>query len=151
MEIITGFFGNYPLMCAIIAYFIAQILKIIICVIKEKRFDIGLIVSSGGMPSSHSATVSALAIAIAKSIGVNSAEFAISFILASVVMYDAAGVRRAAGEQAKLINQLVKEVMAGETETASESLKELIGHTPIQVLAGSILGIIIPFIYNIQI
>jgi acid phosphatase family membrane protein YuiD len=137
MNVIREFFGNYTVVCALIAYFSAQILKILIALIRERRFDIGKLIASGGMPSSHSSTVVATMVAIAKTEGIGS----------SIVMYDAAGVRRAAGEQAKLINRMVDELLEGNTEFAQKNLKELIGHTPLQVAAGAALGFVVPFLY----
>jgi acid phosphatase family membrane protein YuiD len=147
MNVIREFFGNYTVVCALIAYFSAQILKILIALIRERRFDIGKLIASGGMPSSHSSTVVATMVAIAKTEGIGSSLFALSFVIAAIVMYDAAGVRRAAGEQAKLINRMVDELLEGNTEFAQKNLKELIGHTPLQVAAGAALGFVVPFLY----
>ena len=102
--------------------------------------------SSGGMPSSHSSTVCALVVASARVCGTNSVEFALAFILAFIVMYDAAGVRRAAGEQAKVLNRIAKELSEGDTRYLDKNLKELIGHTPLQVFMGALLGVVIPLI-----
>jgi acid phosphatase family membrane protein YuiD len=147
MNVIREFFGNYTVVCALIAYFSAQIIKILIALIRERRFDIGKLIASGGMPSSHSSTVVATMVAIAKTEGIGSSLFALSFVIAAIVMYDAAGVRRAAGEQAKLINRMVDELLEGNTEFAQKNLKELIGHTPLQVAAGAALGFVVPFLY----
>jgi Uncharacterized protein conserved in bacteria len=147
MNIVNGILGNYMLICAVIAYVAAQVLKFLIGIIKERRFSIGLLIASGGMPSSHSSTVCALCVAAVKLHGVDSPYFAITLVLAAIVMYDAAGVRRAAGEQAKLINRIVADVWEGKTEYVQKNLKELIGHTPLQVLGGAVLGVAIPFIY----
>ncbi len=131
---------NVPLMCALAGWFAAQFLKIIITLFHEKQFKISLLWSSGGMPSSHSALVTALAASVGCVCGVSSAEFAVAAILAFVVMYDAAGVRRAVGEQAKILNK----INADKRETTFEKvLKELIGHTPLQVFFGGALGITI--------
>lgn len=114
--------------------------------IKERRFTFTFLVSSGGIPSSHSATVCALATSIGKSHGYDSVFFAIAFILAFIVMYDATGVRRETGEQAKILNKIMRDLDEGNTDDMQKELKELIGHTPIQVFAGAILGIAIPYI-----
>ena len=98
MDFLKDLASNYMLVCAVIGYFLAQILKIIIGLIRERKLDLGLMFASGGMPSSHASTVAALCISCARLHGVGSPLFAITFILASVVMYDAAGVRRAVGE-----------------------------------------------------
>lgn len=131
---------NVPLMCALAGWFAAQFLKIIIALFHEKRFNIALLWSSGGMPSSHSALVTALASSIGCVCGISSPEFAVAAIVAFVVMYDAAGVRRAVGEQAKILNKINA---AKKEMTFEKVLKELIGHTPLQVFFGAVLGITI--------
>lgn len=131
------------LVCAVLSYLIAQVLKVIINLLKERTFDPAIIISSGGMPSSHSSTVAALCISALRQFGVASPMFAVTFVLASVVMYDAAGVRRAAGEQAKVLNRLLQDFVSGDPVLAGASLKELIGHTPFQVVMGMLLGITI--------
>ena len=146
MEFLTALASNYMLICAVIGYFLAQILKIIICLIRDRKLDMKLMFASGGMPSSHASTVAALAISCARLHGVGSPLFAITFILASVVMYDAAGVRRATGEHAKILNRLLEGLTSGDPTLAESSLKELIGHTPLQVVMGALLGIAIPFV-----
>ncbi|MDP4133266.1 MAG: divergent PAP2 family protein [Bacillota bacterium] len=130
---------NEVLLCAIIGWLVAQVLKVVVILLKEKRFDLGRFIGSGGMPSSHSAFVSSMATAAAIHEGLDSTAFAISFVLAFVVMYDAAGVRKAAGEQAKVINLIQKSI----NETTAIYLKELLGHTFSEVLAGCALGIVI--------
>ena len=146
MEFLTSLLSNYMLICAVIGYFLAQILKIIICIIRDRKLDMKLMFASGGMPSSHASTVAALCISCARLHGVGSPLFAITFVLASVVMYDAAGVRRAAGEHAKILNRLLEGLTSGDPILAEASLKELIGHTPLQVVMGALLGIVIPFV-----
>ena len=145
MDFLTSLSSNYMLICAVIGYFLAQILKIIICIIRDRKLDMKLMFASGGMPSSHASTVAALCISCARLHGVGSPLFAITFVLASVVMYDAAGVRRAAGEHAKILNRLLEGLTSGDPILAEASLKELIGHTPLQVVMGALLGIVIPF------
>ena len=146
MTYLKDLFANHMLVCAVISYFLAQFLKIIICLAREKRVDFTLMFASGGMPSSHSSTVVALAISAARCYGIDSPAFAISFILASVVMYDAAGVRRAAGEQAKVLNRIVKDLSDHNSIRADVTLKELLGHTPLQVVIGAILGFAVALI-----
>lgn len=146
MDYVISFFTNYWLVCAFAGWFTAQFIKCGRYIIKNRRFDFALLMSSGGMPSSHSATVCALVSATAKVRGTNSAEFAFAFILAFIVMYDAAGVRRAAGEQAKVLNRMAKELSDGDTRYLDKNLKELIGHTPLQVMMGALLGLAIPFL-----
>lgn len=146
MVFFTDLVSNYMLICAVSGYFLAQILKIVIGLIRDRKLDMKLMFASGGMPSSHASTVAALCISCARLHGVGSPLFAITFILASVVMYDAAGVRRAAGEHAKILNQLMKGLTSGDPTLAEASLKELIGHTPLQVVMGALLGIALPFV-----
>ena len=131
--------SNKVLIAAILGWCIAQILKVIYILITERRFDIERIVGSGGMPSSHSAFVSAMTTAVGFEEGFGSSFFAIAFVLSFIVMYDASGVRKAAGEQAKVINDL-QEIIHKEVPVY---LKELLGHTRIEVIVGSLLGIAI--------
>lgn len=128
---------NKVLICAILGWIIAQCLKVIFILIREKRLDISRLVGSGGMPSSHSAFVSAMATAVGVTEGFDSAEFAMAFVVAFIVMYDASGVRKAAGEQAKVINDIQEMIF----ENAPVYLKELLGHTRLEVIIGSIVGV----------
>lgn len=118
----------------------------IVVLVTDRRIDFSRFVGSGGMPSSHSSFVTGLATSIGIVSGFSSAEFSISAVLALIVMYDAAGVRRAAGEQAKILNQLVEELWNQDFKSSEVHLKELLGHTPIQVFAGAVLGISIAMI-----
>jgi acid phosphatase family membrane protein YuiD len=139
---------NTPLLCAVMAWLTAQLMKFLIVIIRERKINLVVLVQSGGMPSSHSATVCALATAIGFQQGFGSIEFAIAAILSFIVMYDAAGVRRAAGEQAKRINMLTQDLEDFEDDMEAQ-LKELLGHTPPEVFGGAVLGILIPTIlYN---
>ena len=147
MNYIGELFSNRMLMSAFFAWLAAQIIKIIIDAVKEKRFSVGLLFSSGGMPSSHSSAVCALTTTVGFFEGVGSAFFAICVIFSVIVMYDAAGVRRAAGEQEKIINRIVNDFFEGKIDTASKDLKELIGHKPIEVFMGALLGICIGLIF----
>ncbi len=133
-------FANRVLQATFIAWVTAQILKVVIELIWKHRLDLRLLTSAGGMPSSHSATVCGLATAVALHDGLSSTLFAISLVLAVVVMYDAAGVRRAAGIQARILNQIIDELFQGHPISETH-LRELLGHTPIQVFAGAILGV----------
>lgn len=144
MDYVIGFFTNYVLVCAFIGWFGAQFIKCVTYVVRHHSFNFAVLMASGGMPSSHSATVSSLVVATARIYGTNSVGFALAFVLAFIVMYDAAGVRRAAGEQAKVLNRIVHDISTGETQYLDKNLKELIGHTPLQVIMGSLLGIVIP-------
>lgn len=134
------FFSNTILITSLTAWFIAQILKVIFVYFRKRRVDFTRLVGSGGMPSSHSALVVALSVAIGRRNGFHSVEFAIAIVFAFVVMYDAAGVRRAAGRQARVINTIIKD-MHDTGKLPEEKLKELIGHTPVEVIAGAIVGI----------
>jgi len=135
---------NMIFMSAVLGWFIAQVLKTIIYMFINKKFVAERMVGSGGMPSSHSATVCALATAAGMTYGGSSFEFAISVILAIIVMHDAMGVRRETGIQARVINEMLEAFTnMGKEMSPEEKLKEFVGHTPLQVLAGAILGILI--------
>ncbi len=133
-------FDNRILITSIVAWLAAQISKTIYELIRQRELRLSRLVSSGGMPSSHSALVTALATATGRVLGVSSGAFAITVVLASIVMYDAAGVRRAVSIQARILNQMIDEAFQGHP-FAEKRLRELIGHTPIQVFVGGLLGI----------
>lgn len=137
------FFEQSAFVTAVLAWFIAQAIKVVTVLITEKKFDFSRFVGSGGMPSSHSAFVTGLATAVGFSCGFLSELFSVSAVLALIVMYDAAGVRRAAGEQAKILNILIEEWGSQNYKNTEVRLKELLGHTPMQVIAGAMLGIAI--------
>jgi uncharacterized protein len=137
---------NRILLVAIAACLIAQVLKLIIDTIQNGKVSTKVLTTTGGMPSAHSALVTALATGVGQSLGWKSAEFAIAAIFAIIVMYDAAGVRQAAGKQARILNQMVDELFSEDHKFNEEKLKELLGHTPVQVIAGSILGIAITWL-----
>ncbi|XP_004490495.3 uncharacterized protein [Cicer arietinum] len=143
MALWSSMFSNYPLISAIVAFATAQSIKFLIVWYKEKRWDPTQLVGSGGMPSSHSSTVTALATAVGLHEGFGGAAFAIALILACIVMYDATGVRLHAGRQAEVLNQIVVQLPAEHPLADSRPLRELLGHTPPQVFAGSLLGIMI--------
>ncbi len=135
---------NRVLLCAVSSWLIAQVLKTLIHFYFTRSFDAERLVGSGGMPSCHSATVCGLATASGIRFGLGSFEFAVSTILAIIVMYDAIGVRRETGIQAKIINEMMELFSNMNQElSAEDKLKELVGHTPLQVLVGAILGITI--------
>lgn len=131
---------NRVLVAAFVAWAIAQISKTLYELIRYRKLRFNRLVSSGGMPSSHSALVTGLATATGRVAGVDSILFAITFVLASIVMYDAAGVRRAVSIQARILNQMIDEAFQGKP-FAEKRLRELIGHTPTQVIVGGLLGI----------
>jgi len=136
-EIIT----NKCLYIPFLLWFLIQTHKVIHDLVKTKKFNFKRIMGAGGMPSSHSAVVTSIATLVGRSEGFNTPIFAISVIFAFIVMYDAAGVRRAAGKQAKLLNKIVETPGLSGVEV-SERLVEVLGHSPIQVLVGAIIGII---------
>lgn len=143
------FLGNTVFWAAAFAWFTAQVLKTIIHLILTKEFVAERMVGSGGMPSCHSATVCSLATASCLEFGAGSFEFAVTLMLAIIVMYDAMGVRRETGIQAKLLNDIIKtfEDMGRSEISAHDKLKEFVGHTPLQVIAGAILGTLIAILF----
>ena len=148
MNFFTDIVQNSVLVCAVCGWVVAQILKTLIHLLFTKKFVAERLVGSGGMPSSHSATVTSLATATCYIYGANSFEFAIALIFAIVVMYDAMGVRRETGIQAKVLNEILDTFAdMGSDMSPQDKLKEFVGHTPLQVLAGAILGILISVIY----
>ena len=135
----SNLWSNKCLWIPVITWFVVQTIKVTIELIQNKKLDFKRWWGSGGMPSSHSALVCSLATAIGLTEGVGSSEFALSIALASIVMYDASGVRRAAGKQAKIINQLIES--EGKNINVQEKLIELLGHTPLEVYVGAAVGI----------
>ena len=128
-------------------WFFIQLFKLIYDLVTTKKFNFKRILGAGGMPSSHSAVVVALCTMIGKQYGINSAIFGLSVIFAFVVMYDAAGVRRAAGKQAKLLNRIVQTPGLTNVEV-KEKLQEVLGHTPIQVFVGALIGFVVGMIFG---
>lgn len=143
---ISLFFHNTTLMAAVLSWLSAQIIKTIITLITTKSFVPERLFGAGGMPSAHSAMVCALTMCVAHSCGFDSPEFAITICFAAVVIYDAMGVRRAAGEQAKVVNRMVDIMEKEGSEIPGKELKEYLGHTPVEVLGGVLLGIIVSLI-----
>ena len=146
-DLITLLGGNCILATAFTAWLGAQILKTLTSYLKHGTLNFERLVVAGGMPSSHTALVVSLAWAVGLNEGFNSPLFAVTVVLAGIVMYDAAGVRRAAGKQAKVINKLVRQLRVEHT-VHDITLKELLGHSPIEVLAGAIWGIAIAYGFN---
>ena len=139
---------NEILMSAGLSWGLAQVIKTIIHMIINKEFVAERLIGSGGMPSCHSATVCALTTSVIINEGINSPFFAIAAILSIIVMYDAMGVRRETGIQARVLNELTEVIeKMGSDLSNDEKLKEFVGHTPIQVFVGAVLGIIIALIY----
>lgn len=151
MNLIKDLIFNFPLICAGSAWLAAQLLKVLTGAFRERTFNvIELLFGTGGMPSSHSAAVCSLVVACGLSEGLNSAAFAISFLLAMIVMRDATGVRREAGEQAKVLNHLMQNLLTSTDQSdINRNLKELVGHTPLQVFVGALVGIGIPFLMGL--
>lgn len=141
MDVFTNFIQNKYIYIPFLLWALIQSYKVIYDLITTKKFNFKRIIGAGGMPSSHSAIVTSLATLIGKNEGVDSPIFAVSLFLALIVMYDACGVRRAAGKQAAILNKIVQ--TPGLTSVqVSEKLVELLGHTPIQVFVGALIGII---------
>ena len=139
MNIIISIIRNYTLISAVSGWCAAQFAKVFTGMFRKEKFSIvRLLFSAGGMPSSHSAMISALCTASGIEYGLNSFQFSVTFVLAMIVMRDAAGVRKEAGEQAKAINQLRAKLFRWPVE--NDVLNELVGHTPLQVLAGAAVG-----------
>lgn len=149
METLQILLHNKMFMAPILGWSAAQILKVIINFILTKEFNPERLIGSGGMPSSHSATVCGMATAAGIKYGGGSFEFAIAVMLAIIVMYDAMGVRRETGKQGQVLNEML-EVFTnmGKKISPEAKLKEFVGHTPLQVLMGAILGILIAILVN---
>ncbi|GAB6087786.1 divergent PAP2 family protein [Alkaliphilus crotonatoxidans] len=147
MGFFTAIGNNKVLWISALSWFIAQALKVLHSYIVDKRFDMGRFVGSGGMPSSHSSFVMGLSTSIGLIHGWDSSLFAIAIVSSLIVMYDAAGVRMAVGKQAIIINQMIEDIHKKKEKKLTEKrLKELVGHTPIEVLAGAILGILVAYL-----
>ncbi len=133
---------NRIILVSFFSWGVAQLIKIISGIIKEKRFDFKWLMMTGGMPSAHSAGVSALATAVGMFAGFDSIVFAITAIFALIIMFDAQGVRRSAGRQAEALNKMMEDIYF-KHELKQERLIELIGHTPVEVFMGALLGIVV--------
>ncbi|HJJ05971.1 MAG TPA: divergent PAP2 family protein [Clostridiaceae bacterium] len=141
-----NFFIQYKyLLTPFLIWFCIQTFKVFYDLVKTKKFNFKRIMGAGGMPSSHSAVVTCLATMVGKSQGIETPIFAVSVVFAFVVMYDAAGIRRAAGKQAKLLNKIIETPGLSGVQV-SERLVEVLGHTPTQVVVGAIIGIIVGLI-----
>ena len=140
-------FHNHVLWVALVACITAQALKLVFEFIQHRSINPKVLVETGGMPSAHSALVSALACGVGQTIGWSTPAFAATSVFAVIVMYDAAGVRQAAGKQAKILNQILDELFQEHAEFNEDRLKELLGHTPVQVIVGSALGVIIALLW----
>lgn len=139
MSFVNDILANKAITVPAIAWFIAQLIKVVCVIVTQKRVDFKRFVGSGGMPSSHSSFIVSLAVVIGKNHGWDSLTFGMAVAIALIVMYDAAGVRRAAGKQAEVLNKLIFE--HDFLEHFDERLKELLGHSPLEVIMGALLGI----------
>ncbi len=130
------------LLAPLVAWTIAQVAKVVLSSVRQRRLNLRVLAEMGGMPSSHAAIVMGLTAAIGRHAGLTTAAFAIALIFSFVVMYDAAGLRRAAGRQAAVLNRLVEDLvhMRGMQE---QRLRELLGHTPVEVLVGAVIGVVV--------
>ena len=146
MNTFTDFIQNKYIYIPILLWFGIQLFKLLYDLVTIKKFNFKRILGAGGMPSSHSAVVTSLATLIGKNIGVGTPMFAMALIFAFVVMYDAAGVRRAAGKQARLLNKIVETPGLSGLEV-SERLVEVLGHTPLQVVVGAVIGVVAGLIF----
>jgi len=154
MDTIKELLKNEILTASVLSWMVAQVLKVIVDFSKNKRINLERFTGAGGMPSGHSATVCCLTISAARVEGLASPVFAISVLFAMVVMYDAMGVRQAAGHHARVINKLVENVEREMQTEVADDLKESLGHTPLEVTAGALLGIVVamavPILYRLK-
>ena len=137
---------NHVFVTVLVAWFIAQAAKVFLGLITEKKFNFKWFVDTGGMPSSHAATVSALACAIGLRYGLRSPVFAITLVFAWIILMDAQGFRRSAGKQAEILNVILDDIY-WKKNIKEERLKELLGHTPVEVLVGALIGILVAIIF----
>jgi acid phosphatase family membrane protein YuiD len=138
------FFNNYLLMLPILSWITAQVCKTLIDLLMTKKFTAERLLSSGGMPSSHAALVCSLFIGTVRKLGPSSPLCAVTFVLAMVVIYDAMGVRLETGKQARLLNRIIEDLRnESQAWNSEKKLKELVGHTPLQVLCGALLGVLL--------
>ncbi|MFR3499795.1 MAG: divergent PAP2 family protein [Paraclostridium bifermentans] len=145
MSFISEIFSNKVLLISMFACFLAQLFKIFTG--DQKKVQISRIFTSGGMPSSHSSFVTSLSTLVGMDCGFNSTEFAVVAVFSMIIMYDASGVRRAVGKQAVILNQIVDDLQH-KKHIEQKKLKELVGHTPVEVFFGAILGIITALVFN---
>ena len=143
MSVLNGLIQNRPLIIAATSWLVAGVLKVFVELRVNRKLSLSRIVGAGGMPSSHTSTVIALAISIGYYRGLASAEFALAMIFAIIVIHDAVGVRLETGKQAKVLNTMMFESEAFKDLDFEKQLKEYVGHTPLQALVGAIVGIIV--------
>jgi len=145
VDLLVDLGKNQIFLTVLMAWLLAQTIKVIIGVIREKRFNFRWFVGTGGMPSSHAATVSALAASVGFTFGFSSPFFAMAFFFAFIIMFDAQGVRRQSGQQAEALNKIIEDIYL-QRGIKQERLMELLGHTPIQVFIGAAIGVIVAII-----
>lgn len=145
-----AFFKNDILVCAMFSWCAAQLIKVLIHWRVMHRLDWRRLFGMGGMPSSHTAFFVSVAFMVAQREGLSSTAFAIAFSIAAVVIYDAMGVRYQTGRQSKVLNSILRELLKGGTKLTDEKMQELVGHTPLEVLFGGMIGIITPIIYTFK-
>ena len=141
--------GWQVVLVTILSSFIAQSVKIFTKLIRTGTLDLRIIAKTGGMPSSHSSCTMGMAVTVGLIESFNSVSFAIALCLAIIVMYDAAGVRRTVGLQAKVLNEMLTELFSEHPHLSTERIKEFLGHTPLEVVVGAILGTLIAWLFNI--
>jgi len=145
MDFLNTLWANQILLAAFTAWGLAQIIKVPLDYLINREWDWGLLLSSGGMPSSHSALVTGASVAIGLQLGFDSPLFALASVVAVVVVYDAIGVRRHAGDHARVLNLMIDELLTGHP-LAEKELKEVLGHTPREVIGGIILGTVVAIV-----
>jgi len=149
MDFFIEFFSNRIMIATLLSWFVAQLLKFIIVFATENKVDFHRMIGSGGMPSLHSSSVATLTTCVGRIVGWGSVEFVICFVFAVIVMYDASGVRRAAGQHAAVLNKLIDSWAHHSDEFDNIELKELLGHTPLQVVLGGLLGVIVGLLFKL--
>ena len=147
LQFFANLWANVPLKCAAVSWCVAQGIKVLISLWLDKKLDWRRCFDMGGMPSSHSAFVFSLMLSIAVKETVASTQFALAFALAAVVIYDAMGVRRETGKQGEVLNQILSQVLVEGKPITEKQLKELVGHTPLEVIGGVIVGSLVTLIF----
>lgn len=146
-EGLAGLLRNLPLLAAFLSFTLAQVAKVFTHYYVERRWDLGRLVSSGGMPSSHTAFVVGLTTAVGVQEGASSSLFAVCLVISLIVMYDASGVRLHAGKQASVLNLIIAELPPDHPVQDSEKLRDTLGHTQIQVFVGAVLGMVVGYLF----
>ena len=147
MQFFSDLWSNSPLRCAVLSWTLAQVLKVLINLWLEEKLDWRRCFGMGGMPSSHSAFVFSLLLAVGIREGVSTTLFALAFALAAVVIYDAMGVRAETGKQGAVLNQILREILVEGQPITEDTLKELVGHTPLEVLGGLCVGLAVTLMF----